>query len=52
MKCFTGKIVETVVREGRNTMPAVGQEWSDGELKALTDYLAKNVATQGSGSGG
>jgi cytochrome c oxidase subunit 2 len=44
--------VERVVRNGVNTMPAVGEGWSDAELKALTDYLAKDLAPQGGGSGG
>jgi len=44
--------VERVVHEGVNTMPSVGEGWSDAELKALVDYLAKVVAKQGGGSGG
>jgi cytochrome c oxidase subunit 2 len=44
--------VERVVHEGVNTMPSVGEGWSDAELKALQDYLAKVVAKQGGGSGG
>ncbi len=44
--------VERVVHEGVKTMPSVGAGWSDAELKALTDYLAKVVAKQGGGSGG
>ena len=43
--------VEEVVRNGRNTMPAVGQEWSDREMKALTTYLRQRLAAAG-GSGG
>ncbi len=44
--------VARVVRNGVNTMPAVGDGWSDAELKALADYLARSVATHGSSSGG
>jgi cytochrome c oxidase subunit II len=43
--------VERVVRNGVNTMPAVGQGWSDTELKALTTYLAATISKQGSTSG-
>jgi cytochrome c oxidase subunit II len=44
--------VDRVVHEGFNTMPNVGEGWSDAELKALEEYLAKVVAKQGGGSGG
>jgi cytochrome c oxidase subunit II len=44
--------VTRVVHEGLNTMPNVGEGWSDAELKALEDYLAKVVAKQGGDSGG
>jgi|tagenome__1003787_1003787.scaffolds.fasta_scaffold20986530_7 cytochrome c oxidase subunit 2 len=40
--------VEQVVRHGRNTMPAVGQGWSNAELHALTAYLTQRF---GSASG-
>ncbi|MFN2627453.1 MAG: cytochrome c oxidase subunit II [Gaiellaceae bacterium] len=37
--------IETIVRNGRNgpigQMPAVGRGWSDAQMKALTDYLAR-----------
>lgn len=35
--------VERVVREGRNAMPAVGTDWSDRQMKALTDYLEEEL---------
>jgi len=31
--------VETIVRNGRGEMPAVGADWSDEQLNALTTYL-------------
>jgi cytochrome c oxidase subunit 2 len=31
--------LETLLRQGKNKMPAVGKLWSDDELKAATDYL-------------
>jgi cytochrome c oxidase subunit 2 len=36
--------VENVVRNGRGKMPAVGPDWSDRQMKALTDYLKEEVA--------
>ena len=36
--------VERIVREGRGAMPPVGQGWSDRQMRALTRYLANNVA--------
>ncbi len=46
--------VARVVHEGVGTMPAVGEGWSDNELKAVQEYLAKVVAKQPGGgeSGG
>ena len=35
--------VEQVVRHGRNKMPPVGTDWSDRQMKALTDYLEKEL---------
>jgi cytochrome c oxidase subunit II len=31
--------VEEIVRNGRGEMPAVGADWDDRQMKALTDYL-------------
>ena len=36
--------VAQIVRNGRNLMPAVGSGWSDRQLNAVTDYLAKELA--------
>ena len=35
--------VERVLREGRLRMPPVGRDWSDVEVRALTDYLERNL---------
>lgn len=43
--------VEQTVREGRKTMPAVGQGWSDAELHALTAYLTQKFGSTGGSSG-
>jgi len=40
-----------LLRNGGVKMPAVGKTWSDAQLKAALDYLAKRFKT-GSGSGG
>ena len=42
--------IERLVRNGQGAMPAVGQDWSDRQMKALTDYLRDDVA-KGGGSG-
>jgi mono/diheme cytochrome c family protein len=34
--------VETIVRNGRGEMPAVGADWSDEQLNALTTYLKES----------
>jgi len=34
--------VESVVRNGRRTMPAVGSGWTDEQIQALTKYLQEN----------
>ena len=44
--------IESAVRNGVNTMPAVGEGWSALELHALAAYLAKSIATAGGSSGG
>jgi cytochrome c oxidase subunit II len=38
-----------IVRNGRGRMPAVGRGWKDDQIKALTDYVKKNL---GAASGG
>ena len=35
--------VEQVVRHGQGKMPPVGTDWSDRQMKALTDYLEKEL---------
>jgi cytochrome c oxidase subunit II len=37
------RAVEQVVREGRNAMPPVGKDWSEQQMRALTDYLAQEI---------
>ena len=34
--------VESIVRNGRRTMPAVGSGWTDEQIQALTKYLQEN----------
>ena len=34
--------VETIVRNGRRTMPAVGAGWTDDQMRALTTYLQES----------
>jgi cytochrome c oxidase subunit 2 len=34
--------IETIVRNGRRTMPAVGSGWTDEQIDALTDYLQES----------
>jgi cytochrome c oxidase subunit II len=41
------KGIETLVREGRGRMPAVGKDWGDTQMKALTSYLKENLGNQG-----
>jgi cytochrome c oxidase subunit II len=43
--------VAEIVRNGRGRMPAVGEEWSDRQMRALTDYLRERFG-QEAGSGG
>ena len=43
--------VEQTVRDGRNTMPAVGQGWSTAELHALIAYLGQKFGSTGGSSG-
>jgi cytochrome c oxidase subunit 2 len=34
--------IESIVRNGRRTMPAVGSGWTDEQIDALTNYLREN----------
>jgi cytochrome c oxidase subunit 2 len=43
--------VADIVRNGRGRMPAVGDDWSDGQMDALTSYLRQRFG-QESGNGG
>jgi cytochrome c oxidase subunit 2 len=36
--------VEEIVRNGRGKMPAVGADWDDRQMKALTDYLRERFS--------
>ena len=45
------KALTLLLRDGRGAMPAVGKTWSDAQLNATLDYLAKRFKS-GSGSGG
>jgi cytochrome c oxidase subunit II len=44
--------VAEIVRNGRGRMPAVGDEWDDRQMSALTDYLRQRFRQEGGGSGG
>jgi mono/diheme cytochrome c family protein len=35
--------IERLLRNGKNTMPPVGKDWGDTQMKAITDYLAKEI---------
>ena len=35
--------VEQVIRNGRNAMPPIGKSWDERQMKALTDYLEKEL---------
>jgi cytochrome c oxidase subunit 2 len=39
--------LETIVRNGRNQMPAVGSDWSDRQVDALFTYLKKRFGSGG-----
>jgi cytochrome c oxidase subunit 2 len=39
--------VERIVRNGRRTMPAVGTDWGERQMDALTEYLEEEVAGGG-----
>ena len=32
-----------MIRNGRNAMPPVGKSWDERQMKALTDYLQKEL---------
>ena len=36
--------LENVIRNGRGAMPPVGQDWSERQLDALTDYLEDGIS--------
>ncbi len=38
--------VEQIVRNGRGRMPAVGEEWEDFHMEALTDYLSERFGEE------
>jgi cytochrome c oxidase subunit 2 len=52
---FTGalvsdaKAVALIVRNGRGKMPAVGEEWDDRQMNALTSYLEERFSEENSG---
>ncbi len=35
--------IERLLRNGKNEMPPVGKDWGDTQMKAITDYLAKEI---------
>ena len=35
--------IERLLRNGKNTMPPVGKDWGDEQMKAISDYLAKEI---------
>jgi cytochrome c oxidase subunit 2 len=43
--------VAEIVRNGRGQMPAVGEGWSDRQMKALTDYLRERFRQEAGGGG-
>jgi cytochrome c oxidase subunit 2 len=44
--------LETLLRNGRNEMPAVGKDWTDQQMKALTDYVQRFAQAGGQSGGG
>ena len=38
--------VAEIVRNGRRRMPAIGEEWDDRQMEALTDYLAERFGEE------
>jgi cytochrome c oxidase subunit II len=43
--------LESIVRNGRNKMPPVGDTWTAEQIQALSDYVSKNIY-KGAASGG
>jgi len=37
--------IERLLRNGQNLMPAVGRDWSDTQMRAMTDYLKERFAS-------
>jgi cytochrome c oxidase subunit 2 len=37
--------IERLLRNGQNLMPAVGRDWSDEQMQAMTDYLKERFAS-------
>ena len=35
--------IERLLRNGKNTMPPVGKDWGDEQMKAISDYLATEI---------
>lgn len=44
--------VETVVREGRGAMPAIGEGWSDVQMRSLLRYMRSELGGEGGDAGG
>lgn len=44
--------LESIVRNGRNLMPPVGDTWTDAQIKALADYTKKHIYKGAATSGG
>ena len=42
--------MESIIRNGINTMPPVGKNWSAAEIQAVIEYLQKNLSKAPSGS--
>ena len=45
-------LVAEIVRNGRGKMPAIGEEWDERQMKALTDHLKQRFSAEEAGSGG
>ncbi|HET8653346.1 MAG TPA: cytochrome c, partial [Gaiellaceae bacterium] len=37
-------VVAEIVRNGRGKMPAIGEEWDERQMKALTDHLKERFS--------
>ena len=44
--------LEDIIRHGRNLMPAVGSNWTTGQLRALEAYVKKSIYKGAAASGG